>query len=406
MVDPERSNIIFNGERNLPQRGVFASSTLTAVEWEIANAVVNWEDPKRFNQDLFDVTGRSLFYRSPDYPNLGLDDMLKRKYSGLQIIGAGGSPRGLRKGIYSPIGEKITIYPVNPTNSSADVDLSDILQQRKIDEDGNLVLWRREYSPFYGMDFKESSARKKVTELFNRVADASPPEWEYPFVTPLLVAEGHFPEKTDDKGLPLQFQVYRVPVQPRFPSQLMNTILNNGRDAALGSLFKFSLLAGKSHRIMHSIYLAYGDNHPNNMSLIEGSKIDAIYMTDLGSCTDFTGSKYPKRYIGLDFLMFMQSNERFFRHLIPYTSEKKITGDEKEEKSVFNATAAWGFTCGYFQEEINRTLPNDFSWRDFSVEAYKETKIILEGFFKLNYQQFIEFMEKYLSEVGINPNIS
>src|SRR3989344_9390941 len=143
------------------------ASNLEPQELSLVLSVISWKNPSRWESLLRETHGRSLVFQSPDRPFPSSDQEIIGNFSGLQIIGAGGSKKivemiktGKSIGTF-PTPKQDLIEPTDPENHSKTMDA--ILQLRKFDEQGNFVNWQREYAPLHGMDIDEAVKRKTMT---------------------------------------------------------------------------------------------------------------------------------------------------------------------------------------------------------------------------------------------------
>lgn len=337
---------------NLPQRGELIQDGLTEVERDLVLSVVNWQNPQRYNGHFRQIFGRSIIYENPS-PDRRIDDVLDGNYSGLQIYGAGGSLEvGLAKGV-TILPERIAVNPVDPDNHSEQ--LSHILQNRAFDEQGRMYAWTRAYAPLYGMDRLEADSRRTNTLRLKAQLDQEGTFGKrVPYVVPEFAAEGVFPDKTDPSGESLRFQVYRVPLMPRFSTQLMDRFLNSELKGIHQYLSEVATSAGRTLRIMHDLDLAYMDCHQGNMSYYQSNKGNALYITDLGGCKDVSGERFKDKYYGMDFLIYLISLNNIISNLTPNLVATKYPGLNPEEQSarLLHSTVS-SLIYGYFAEEIS-----------------------------------------------------
>jgi hypothetical protein len=239
------------------------------------------------------------------------------------------------------------------------------------------------------MDEGEAERRKRITTLFAKALAIFQSNGHESWIrVPTLAAEGIFPNMMNPDGKPLRFQVYRVPLVNRFPTQFIQS--KNG-DEIYGRCGSFSYLMGRTLRLLHRNMFAYMDGHVGNMSLLSDGNKEKLFITDLGSLHDFTEDAFPDRYKGIDFFMFFETMEKLllmYRDFLrTYTSAGAQTDEIVENLRALSRTEMMG---GYFETELANQKGSDQTLRakyaDFAFLAYKE----------LGCQQFLEFMENFL----------
>jgi hypothetical protein len=366
---------------------VITYSLLKGEERTLVEDVTKWSDPDRFAGLIRRVHGRSIEFQSPSIPPLSVADYIADQYDGLQIYGVGGSTEIVPEGIViHPT--RTTISPVDPQNHADQME--EILELQHIDEHGMLQLSQRPYAPFRGMDEGEANKRRTMTEwLGTSLAEFKASGGSSWIKTPAFVAEGIFPNAHDHEGHPLRFQVYRVPLVPRFPSQLIQLHSFNDVKHACES---FSYLVGRTLRwVFHLNNLAYMDGHVGNMSLLSHEEKQKLYITDLGSIHDFSGDAFPQRYKGIDFIMFFRSVDTLLTHYQDFLRTHTSSSTHAEETvNYLSGLLRTAFMGGYLSS-------TKLSKKEISVsDKVKYTNIIYLAYLGLPPQKFLEFMEEFL----------
>ena len=125
--------VVYVFDETVPrQDAVVSSSELDNSELELITSVVNWDSPNKSKDLIFEVSGRSVTFRSPTRKST-LEDLLVGKFDGLQLIGAGGNTFFVQNGFFA-VPDTVTIYPVDQRNHA--VQLRDITQLRRVNEKG------------------------------------------------------------------------------------------------------------------------------------------------------------------------------------------------------------------------------------------------------------------------------
>lgn len=320
------------------------------------------------------------------------------KYDGLQLIGAGGSKSLIKEGLIY-LSDPIEISPVDPANH-ADL-LFKTIQMHDIDEDGKLCLWQRPYAPLHGMDITEAEKRKMRTFQLNIYLEqckaAGIPTL---FTVPALVAEGCFPDKLDPQGVPLRFQVYRVPLAQRFPHQFYQTATQEGLEKAFLTTGPFSFLAGMMLKRIHEMKLAYMDGHIGNFSLLSSGEYKTLYIADLGSIQDIAKVRHPLKFKGFDVYTFMETSFRLYSYFGEWLQSQKEL-NLNEEKAIEIALELFlyfmrYFISGYFRPDSAAT-DNGYSASKAYQNSVAECEIFCKTYIKLTPQEFIDFFERCLS---------
>jgi len=321
----------------------------------LVKSVVEWDFPNEWAKNLFAVHGRSIVFKSPTRTGC-IDDYLEGRFDGLQLVGVGGSLYYVRSGMVERPGILVIDQP-DPKNHAEM--LSDITELRDFDNEGKIVFSNRKYVPLRGMDLGEAQNRKRFTAIVRGMVEKFRQEnIRLPFVAPEIAAEGYFPKKIDDGNTPLQFQVYRVPIIPRFPSQTTDRFYQGGDVRDMLDLIGFvTHKMGKVLRSFHANDLAYMDSHLGNISLISNNKSDAIYTTDLGSMKEFSNEKFPRRYMGFDAYSFLFSAMKHTEAILNFFQSKiLVNGAEIEDRKIALLHLANSyidsFLNGYFRPEI------------------------------------------------------
>lgn len=341
----------------LPQRGEFTYSGLDPSEMKLVQAVVNWRDAERYNSLFRQIFGRSIIYANPS-PLHRIDNVPNSRYAGLQIYGAGGNMSiGLTSGAYT-LSDRIPVDPVNPENHAEQLDA--VLQNRGINAEGRMYAWRRPYAPLHGMDKLETDSRKSVTLTLSAYIEHNRQNGIItPFVVPELAAEGIFPDKIDPDGEPLRFQVYRVPLMPRFATQLMQKFEEVDLNGIHTYLSGVGACAGRSLKILHNLGYAYMDCHQGNMSYYKNQGSEALYITDLGSCKYVASESFRDKYFGSDFYIYLFSLNRVLTSLTERLVRSKYPGlNPTEQTKRLLHTTTTSLLYGYFAPEIETKLMN------------------------------------------------
>lgn len=394
--------ILFSEQTADSQHGEFTFSDLGPGEHQLVETIINWDNPGKFSELAYMVHGRSITFVSPD--RLGLDPMeaFQGRFRGLQLIGAGGSISALRQGVHD-IPKQILVSPVNPANHAEQ--LSEILQQRTIDEHGNLQFWQRPYSPLHGMDKKEANRREAFTgQLDEFLGSLSEDRSCMPFVVPEYAAGGYFPGMVDEEGIPLQFQVYRVPLVPRLPSQIIRTIQSHGYDDTLVWLADAAATTGSTFRILHAMDLAHMDGHLGNMSFLnDGDEKRTLFITDLGSMEDITNHPFNLRYHGFDVYMFLESMRGLTEDLAHWVERNKFSEKDWEDvEEDLMLTVGYNMLRGYLMLNRLETGKPEELREELDTKIREQGMQLLRGFAQsVDYpQQFLEFFEQYSAELS------
>lgn len=380
--------IRYEFEQTKPLEAIFTSSTLTDDEHALVEAVAKWTNPGQFSDLVRMVHGRSIEFQSPSLCYTP-EDYVAGRYDGLQIYGVGGTTSLPTDGILTPP-SRISISPVNAQNHADQ--LKGIIQLQKIDADGQLVLSSRPYAPLRGMDEIEAANRKETTVLLAKALTIFEASGHRSWLrVPILAAEGNFPNLEDANGKPLRFQVYRVPLVMRFPTQFVQL---TGMDEIDQMCNNFSHLLGKTLRLLHRNLFAYMDGHVGNMSLLIHNKQRKLYITDLGSMHRLDQEAFPGRYMGIDFYMYFESMEKLltmygqFLHSCSIDHAEEIVSDLRGLSLVAMIT-------GYFQNELIRQHGD----ADQAAIATTYARAAYTAYAKLDPQQFLEYMEIFLEKI-------
>ncbi|MCX6794228.1 MAG: hypothetical protein NTY06_03965 [Candidatus Gottesmanbacteria bacterium] len=368
---------------------VITCSSLEGEERALVEDVTKWANPDKFAGLIRQVHGRSIEFQSPSIPPLSVADYIADRYDGLQIYGTGGADELTEGIVIDP--PRTIISPVDPKNHADQ--LKEILQLQCIDEHGTLQLSQRPYAPFHGMDEGEANKRRTVTEWLGKsLAEFNASGSSSWIKMPTFVAEGIFPNTLDHESHPLRFQVYRVPLVPRFPTQLVH--LSKVEDIQ-NACESFSYLAGRTLRwVFHLNNLAYMDGHVGNMSLLSDGEKRKLYITDLGSIHDFSDDAFPERYKGIDFLMFFESMEKLLAHYHNHIRTRTAISEHADEFfNYLHALTRTAFMGGYLS--TTRLSKKEISTSD----TVKYADIVYFAYLGLPPQNFLEFMEKFLTTI-------
>lgn len=392
--------IIF-AENPKGQHGEFTSSALSADEQSLVEAVVNWENFDVCNRRIHTVYGRSIVLASPSRTSLNGDgeDVLRGDYSGLQLIGAGGSKQFIYSGI-RVCPEQTLISPVDPEDHSKE--LAEILQLRRINEQGRLEFWYRPYAPLHGMDQRESQARKTYTlQLGDSLAPFHKEGKVTPFVVPSFAAEGFFPELLDPEGNPLRFQVYRVPLEKRLPGQFVEIASKFGLDAAQYILEESARYTGLTLRFFHESGLAYMDGHLGNTSFFATEMGKTLYVTDLGSIMDISNHRFMDRYRGFDLRMYLESTKEMINYVAPWCFKNNLTDLSPDQFSgMLFAHVLSMLVTGYFSPQLRELSDgngkpglNERQFGELLIARSRELSIA--ALKRRSSQAFIEYFEGF-----------
>lgn len=371
-------------------------STLDPEERELVLAVAGWSNPSRYTHLIRELNGRSIEFQSPSRPPGSVEKYFDAEYDGLQIIGTGGFTSLPRPGLYTDDLLAKHISPVDPRNHAEE--LADLTQLQRFDESGKLTLKQRPYVPNRGMDKSEATNRKYMSNFFHEALQQFHAIGHTSFIqVPVLAAEGTYPQMNDLEGNPLWFQVYRVPLLKRFPTQFLRAAPDNEQRTLLEQC---SFLIGKTFRMLHRNSIAYMDGHNGNMSMMKIADKAKLYITDLGSMRALVEDEYPNRYKAVDFYMFFESFEQLFTMDHSLLQQLNIAKNEREDYINFMKTLAHiSFVGGYFDSERQQTQGKPGSF-ELSVA------LILYTFFKeLPYQQYFEAMDAFLTKACIPGHV-
>lgn len=390
--------VLFSHDLINPQRGEFTFNSLDPEEKALVLSVVNWDNPSQYSHLFYEAHGRSILFQSPTEQFRPIDTM-KGRFRGLQIYGAGGDPDMISEGIR--LEKPAVIYPINEANHAST--LSHLIQSRTLDENGQLKLWIRSYAPMHGMEKNEADRRKVTTRKLRSVSDFLLERGaNSPFLVPELAAEGVFPDKKDLNGDTLRFQVYRVPILPRLPNQLMREISTKGLEEGIEFLEYSSAMAGQSLRILHQLNLAYIQGHVGNMTLLSDGDNVRMYLTDLGTIEDFSGHSFPERFKGMDIFVYIVSMEKLLSNLREHMAAK---GLEEEANSIMLQASLQTVTTdlihGYFEMELEKYIKKGMSLEEVNRLLLKlSSDILVQALEHWNKpQEFLEFFEGYYIKI-------
>lgn len=367
---------------------VFTFTALDPQELALACAITNWDKQAQWTAAVHEVHGRSIVFKSPTRTEERARDSI---FSGIQLIGVGGTPNALKEGLIPKSGKPTPLYRV----SSRDVSkpLERLFQLHEIDENGIVQLPQRQYAPRCGMDEQEADRRKAyTTHFFENVALAREEGKPFPFVVPELVAEGFYTGMSDPQGKPLQFQAYRVPLIDRLPSQIVKEVCTNGTGEGLLYLGFASFLLGKTLRTLHDSGFAYMDGHLGNVSLIEDQENPRLYITDLGSIKEFHDHPFPDRHRGFDLLTHIVSSDE----LLPSFKAlaKMLQNGPEEVEIAYRINAIGGYLQGYFSEKFTGGgVLHQEQVMDLAEEVIKAYFITHR-----TPQKFVEFFEDFYAK--------
>lgn len=373
------------------ERPIFVDSIFTKVDLDpeelaLACAITNWDKQAKWTVAVYEVHGRSIVFKSPTRTENRARDSV---FSGIQLIGVGGTPDALKEGLMPKSGKPTPVYRVSSVDVSTP--LERIFQLHEIDKNGKVQLPQRQYAPRCGMDEKEAVSRKAyTTHFFENVALAREQGQPFPFVVPKLVAEGFYTGMSDPQGKSLRFQAYRVPLIDRLPNQILKEVYANGIERGLLKLGLASYLFGKTLRILHDSGFAYMDRHLGNVSLIEdGEKTPRLYITDLGSVKEFNDHPFPLRHRGFDLLTHIRSSDEF---LPTFEKLAKVFEQDPDELSTpLYMNAIGGYLQGYFPE---RFRGGEKQYQDQIINLTRE---VMTAYFSTHPtpQEFVEFFEDF-----------
>jgi hypothetical protein len=339
------------------QEGKVIEHELDPEELEMILDVVNWKDPDRYKDRIFEVHGRSIIFKSPTKDSDDTDNVWGR-FDGLQLIGAGGNKfklNGKGKGEYI---DNI----INPVNSKNHADyLSAILELREFDEQtGKLRFSSRPYAPMHGMDKGEAEKRSYYTSFLRNSIEKFYEKGRHPSViVPKWVLNGVFPELKDDNGDNLRFHVYRVPTKKRTSGQVMQSFLDEGFDMLQNHLSKVSDAFGAVSRGFHESGLAYMDSHVDNMSFLEDKKNYALYTTDLGSMETVEDHPFKDKYFSFDIYMYLSSIKSMLEMVFDPIKNNIKGSDSIIEQNLHSSTMF--FLNHYFRPEKENGLKDRLS---------------------------------------------
>lgn len=391
------------------QRAEFTFNGLDPVESTFVSNMVGWRNFDRWASSVYEIHGRSLVFPSPSRNAISREDETMGRYGGLQIYGAGGSLNAVfgaadgqvevKHGV-TELPDSFAVYPVDPENHAEA--LEPILQQRKIDDQGQIHMWRRPYSPLFGMDKKEADRRREVTgKIWQEFENSRLQGNRTAVLVPEIAADGFFPDKLDPDGNPLRFQVYRVPLVMRLPNQFGRLTSTAGAEAGLTMLENASFLMGRFLRYLHLSGLAYMDDHIGNVSLLVSKGKSFLYATDLGSCEDIAEHPFKTRYHGFDFYSYIDSIYRLMTSYVPWIYKNGSTGATFEEiDAEFKTGGISGVMQGYYRSEIQSRMSEESSDDKIRTWIAGLTRQLKTGFETRGTQGFIEFFEGFDASVN------
>lgn len=392
------ANYIFDPS-GIGQRGVFTHSTLDPKEFEMMEAVVNWNSPERSAEYIRQLYGRSIVFKSPTR-ECTIEDYVNNRFDGLQLIAAGGNLQcGIRGGEVEVLNgsDEIPIYPADPKNHAAE--LSDLTEFRFVDKTGQLAVAHRRYVPLNGMDQHEAKSRKLFTQHFYDIVMSGRLKGvNLGIIVPELVAEGKFPDYKDLEGKCLPFQVYRVPLIKRIPGQLIDFYATHSESEFVNYIQEVSRKVGYFLRGLHKDNFVYRDSSSNNMSHLLHGGNSILYVTDLGSMGILDDTDDKQGYFALDTMAFLLSMNYSVRGLMMDRVNESNIPEVAENLRVAIESMTQAFFLGYYQDKINR---QDESNRAHTVKKIKNAAILFSyGINQMSAENCFELFKELDKEVN------